>query len=299
MAPKPPQDLWLDCYDGNQRKMISPEDFRKNFCEACMNAGCVNSKGVGTSWVKRIATQEERLLINPNFADMNDPRWGGLAGNDFKNMIQEALAIEISTRRGDWSIPTQEEIGRAAAEVVGFIPAPPAKLVDEVAVTGLDGKALLPPKTKAPKEREVQVVTEVEAEPPAPEPPATEPPELKGSWKVLGDSGNLYQVTLGEGDIWACTCKGFQYGGGQDCKHIATTRRRAQVSPPPETPTPPPAPPTRPPGPPLNAYNQPPKSGIMIGGGPAPDQNDPWAVPTQKPTEKVIPVGGKVSFKRK
>ena len=111
-----PEDLWDGCYEGDHRKM-APEQFKQVFCDNCMNAGCTHSKGVGTGWVKRMMTQEDRLLNNPQFADPNDPRFRDIAGIDFEDMLREALAIEISEKKGDWSAPTEAEIGQAAAEL--------------------------------------------------------------------------------------------------------------------------------------------------------------------------------------
>ena len=320
-------DLWDQCYDGPQKRKIAPKEFKKVFCDNCMNAGCVNSKGAGTGWVKRITTQEERLLINPDFADTSDSTFSDIVNMNFENMIQKALAIEISTQKGDWSVPTEQEIGRAAAEMMGVSPplqkhpvepeielTPPEKLVDEVQVTDLKGQTGKIP--KAPKLEKTGIYgsappPKVDLRETLPEP---EPEPVLGSWKVLGDSETVYKVTHHTDESWSCACKAFEYGQGE-CKHIQDIVRRLQRAPKEEPVPAPPAPPTRPPEapagfrpPPQNAapiYRPPPapprapEGGIMIGGGPAPKPHDPWAVPTQKPTERVIPVGGKVRFKKK
>src|SRR3989344_3426640 len=113
-------DLWNGCYDGEHRR-LSPEAFKKQFCNNCMNAGCRNSKGADTAWTKRILVQEDVLLNNPKFAEVGDPRFLEYAQMDFQSRIQEALAIEVASRQGDWSVPTEKEIGQAAAEMLGIV----------------------------------------------------------------------------------------------------------------------------------------------------------------------------------
>jgi len=286
------QDLWEECYTGQHRK-VSPGEFKNTFCANCMNAGCKNSKGSGMSWVKRIMTQEDTLLNNPKFADPSDPRFRHLV--DFQDKLREALAIEVATQRGDWEVPTSREIGQAAAELVGISPtgyqaAPPEKLVDDVKMTGLDGKP-------------------VEEEPPPKEPDSAQ----ADSWKVLGSQGQTWVVTREEGS-WSCTCPAGQHG--KPCKHIQKIRDRVSLAEPEalstthgsawrgNAPIPKVEPPQDPVRPPVasprgvSALNtEQPRGGVMIGNAaPPPPPEDPWA--PKKPKEKIIPLGGKISFKK-
>lgn len=281
-------DLWNNCYDGEHRKAMSPEVFKQTFCDACMNTGCSNSKGAGTQWMKRMLTQEDRLLNNPDFANTNDPRFSGFAEMNFKNMMQEALAIEIADRKGDWEVPTQEEIGQAAAEMLGVLPPtsfqpdpepepdpepdpepePPPRLVDEVGQTDIEGKTLEEPE---------------------------EGPD--GEWQIKGDSGNLYLVTLWKDGSWKCGCPSIK-----ECKHIHEIKRKLSQAPP----EPVREDPVRPPPPPPGAFVRNPKAlnttqpqgGVMVGGAPLPPEPDPWAAPP-KSKERVIDIGGKVTFGKK
>lgn len=290
-------DLWSKCYDGEQRQRVSPEEFRSQFCDNCMNGGCRNSKASKTTWSERISTQADRLLHNPQFSDPRDPRYREYAEMQFVNKLREALAIEVSTRKGDWTPVTEEEIGRAAAEMVGMVPpsgfqAP--KLVDEVTTTGLDGKEQAPPPAQS-------------APPPEPEVPPEPPEELEGKWVLRGDSGNLYTVTLTKAGDWGCTCPSREV----PCKHARDIQQKLRRAAP-EAPKAPEAPPL-PPGLPPVQGNAPepfsprdgrvntgaPTQGIMIGGGPPPapePEVDPWAPAPAKPKERVMPVGGRVTF---
>lgn len=301
-----PQDLWDSCYSSDHRKMLSPEEFRKTFCDECMNTRCQNSKGSGTSWAKRILTQEERLLRNPNFSDPRDPQYKRISEMDFESVLREVIAIDIAEARGDWSIPTPQEIGREAATLLGLAPptswvqtpevpepkeedpTPPEKLVDEVSLTDLAGK-------------------------PTPNLPEETPLKVEGSWKVVGDSGSLWEVILYAEGLWKCNCPAHTHKK-IECKHIQGIQRKIQRSPPepvreaqpsklePELPRammPPPgiAPVFKPAG---GGNTKLPEGGLMIGGGLVPKQEDPWALPPTAPpsNERVIPVGGKIQFKR-
>lgn len=290
------QNFWEGCYEGHHRQK-SPEEFKKQFCDRCMNVECTNSRGTGTAWSQRMSTQEDVLLRNPRFADKNDPRFRDLSGMNFQNMLQQALAIEISTKRGDWSVPTSQEIGHAAAELAGLtspsrpskfqepeedrdFPRPPERLVDEVLT--YDQKF---------EDRVVSL------------------PE--GKWKIRGDSGKIYEVTLSGEGVWSCTCPSRQV----PCKHALSIEKKLSRSPDPSPPVvrPPPTPPPK-----REVAEKAPKTfaptsinttlppeGLMVGGRPpTPTPTsplDPWAPTPNLPgvKERVIAVGGKVQFGKK
>ena len=267
-----------------------------------MNAGCTNSRGAGTTWVQRIMTQEDRLLHNPNFADPGDSQWEEITGLNFKDMLREALAIEVSSKKGDWSIPTEQEISQRAAELVGIPrgfeasdPQPPARLVDEVVERDQDFEQI-------PKE-DYKIVP---LGPPGPNlggdrfpEPAPEPatPKPKGEWRIRGDSGTPYDVTLHQNGDWECSCPSRE----NPCKHsrdIALRLSRAPAESPPEPrprPVLPPPVPAQTTG--LAGNTQVPEQGQTIGGAPPETVTlDPWA-PPEAVQGRVIPVGGRVSFK--
>jgi len=244
-----------------------------------MNVGCRNSKGAGSKWNQRIISQEDRLLNNPQFAPENAAQMLGIP--DFKNMIQEALRIEISTQRNDWEPVSDAEVGRAAAEMLGIVSP-----------------------TKKPAEFEPESTPE---EPPekledAPEDHEALPP-VQSQWKVRGSTLDktgkplTYTVTQYSDGGWGCTCPSRE----NPCKHVRAIQERL---------APPPTPvviadPVRPAPAPRNKFptsiNTPaPNRGIMVGGGPPPPPAppaDPWE-PTS-PKVKKIEVGGKVKFKGK
>jgi hypothetical protein len=360
-------DLWNSCYEGEHRK-LSPAEFREEWCGKCLNTGCRNSRGTELKWLQRMLTQEDILLDNPRFADPQDPKFQRIREQDFQDMVRHALTIEVSTRKGDWSIPTEAEIGRAAAEMVGLVapsgfqkapepepeiaseddPKPPERLVDEVhesdlpepvltispegdyahlgtsrvivsplqserGFTGGPADHLLPPDIIP--EIEVEVATtpsdarslegtwKAEIDEDIQVDLISDPPQLKGQWKVRGDSGAIYEVKLkldGSGqESWECSCPSRE----NPCKHARSIETRlSRAAPEPESSDGPQQPTRPPPGPtfsPPRMNTQLPSGGQMIGGAPPPKPEspaDPWAAPPPKPTERVIPVGGRVRF---
>jgi len=276
------RDLWNDCYAGEHTRSLSPDDFRRVFCQRCRNAGCSNS-AVGTSrWVNRMETQVDLLLNNPLFADPDDPRFEAVRGLDFADMVREALALEIASERGDWEIPSEADVARKAAEMAASLPA---------AFTGS------------------------EAEPgQEPEPVVLWEGEAKGA---KGATYDIRLTDLGEGDpVWTCTCPSFHYRKAppEGCKHIVEARElylaeREVV----EEDAAPPVP-TREGETDPEAWGQMrernlvpkapntrwPSEGLMVDGSPPPDEApaaDPWEAPaTPKPRGRVVQVHGSVQM---
>jgi hypothetical protein len=264
-------DLWDTCYEGEHRSLKSPVQFKNEFCAICMNVGCRNSRGAGTKWNQRMMNQEDRLLTNPQFAPDNAAKVLGLP--DFKNMIQEALRIEISTKRNDWEPVSDAEVGRAAAEMLGVVPPKSFQAVADPTPTEPDT---------------------------APD-PVEDPKPVQSQWKIRGRTLDrtgkplTYVVTQHEDGTWGCTCPSREV----PCKHAREIQGRIR---PPESPKPPPSDPVRPPPvsrrmPFPSALNtSPPQGGVMIGGAqPPPPEHDPWAAPA-RPKERKIEVGGRVTF---
>lgn len=294
------RDLWGECYAGEARAM-PPEQFKQTFCAVCQNGGCKNSRAAGTLWARRMATQVEDLLTNPKFADMDDPMFREIRSLDFRDKVREALAIEVSNRKGDWSIPTDREVAQFAAELTGIEAPAPLFFKPEPAPTV--APTVAPP------------VEAVRPPPVDPVDPVDDPND--GEWEVRGDTSNSrYRVkrTLG---VWSCSCPAFLHQ--RNCKHVVDVATRLSRAPAPVV-VPPPPPNTmqgnknlRAPdasvwaqalawkGIPTTQNTAVPPGGVMVGGvptAPVPVAPDPWAAPTPAPTrttnEFIIPVGGKI-----
>jgi len=282
-------DYWGECFD--PAAGMSPNQFTDMFCKRCMNAACGRSAAEGTSWFRRVSTQEYRLLLHPKFADPRDPKYRDVANLDFRSALREAITLEIADRRGDWSIPTEAEVAVEASRVAA-------------------GYGLSQP-----------------PEPPKPEPPAD---GIVLRLTVKGQTGD-YEVTLNDDGAWACSCPAFRFARANPCRHIQQAEAELEqgppepapvasppppaVAPPPPAPSgfrPPPAPaPAGAPRPPMRNIPMP-SGGIMADGTappprpaalpPTPPAADPWALPPDKaPPARgtVVPVGGKVVMGKK
>jgi hypothetical protein len=319
MAKRTLPDLFSNCYEGDHRK-LSPEQFQAEWCGKCLNAGCRNSRGSELKWVQRMLGQEDLLLDNPKYGDPKDPRLQQYAEQDFKDMLHQALTIEVSSRKGDWSVPTEAEVGAAAAELVGLVPPSGFKEPEPGLEPGEgyaaieEAKALLqearearemPPEAEPPQRLvdEVQnyefkgepetleeLAEEIGEEPPGPlAVPAIE------RWRVRGDSGTIYEVTRDPDGSWECSCPSRE----NPCKHARDIAQKLSRAAPEAEAGHPTRPPPDPNAPRPRQLNTSASTGVMIGGGtpPTPEpEPDPWAAPEVKPKERVIPVGGKVTF---
>lgn len=272
-------DRWNECYEGEHRQ-VSPEEFKSLFCDNCMNASCSNSKGSGMTWVQRMATQADRLLNNPSFAHMQDPEFRAIRELNFQDMLHQELSIQISTQKGDWSVPSSMEVANEASKLITGKP--------------------MPQGFQAPEPE--PVIEEV----------TPEPPKRKqiSTWEVKGSGKKTYSVTLWDDQKWECECPYF-LNKQQPCKHIKELEKSYGDIPiqEPQTPEPvlqenpkqeQPVVPRRPPPitstPSINTSA--PQGGYIIGGGneKAPEPEiDPWAAPKEKPTNSV-PVGGTFTF---
>lgn len=288
------QDLFNECYSGEQTKLLSPEQFKDQFCRRCRNPGC-NLSGLGRSrWQYRVDHQVENLLENPSFADPNDPRFADLASMPFDNAFREVVKMEISADKGDWEPVSDEDVSTAVGELV-----------------------------KAPQPEHFEEAPDDEPE-----------PEVLWEGVITGSKGDEYEVALAVIDgneAWTCSCPAFRFRTAppEGCQHIQVAQedlRAAKAQEDPSTPEPTPVPPseTTPetaqqpdvaPEPeqgqwqsmkvsgalPRARNTKFPQDGMMVDGTPAPEPEtttpepdvDPWAPPPEKP-KNVVPVGGKV-----
>lgn len=113
-----------------------PEAFMEKACRVCRNVQCVrNPTEANNPWLERMRVQKAKLLDNPEFADVEDPRFDHLRNVDWKTDLRNAIAVEIATAKGDWSMPTPEDEMRYYAERAAESDVrPPKRLIDEVRV---------------------------------------------------------------------------------------------------------------------------------------------------------------------
>lgn len=247
-------DLWNDCFD--TKMGMSPDEFSRTFCRVCRNPGCSRSITQKLSWTERMATQMTRLFVDPKFADPNDPQYADIRKIDFPSAVREAMRLEISDRRGDWTVPTEEDASKLAMSMVAGTPAPPVAeptpydFHGTLCIDVAPGATSLIPYVIAlaqhPNSRDMQKaillpvgLTQGHF--------AAELPGLAGfqvgpydevrralsgepnervlqGMQIRGTQGDTYEVSLVEVAVgppqWRCTCKAFEFGGGKPCKHI-------------------------------------------------------------------------------
>lgn len=81
--------------------------FKETFCKRCRNPNCQHAKWAADKFSARVHTQVDRFFNNPNLADQGVPKYAQIP--DFTNMLKEAMRLEASDRRGDWSVPDEHQ----------------------------------------------------------------------------------------------------------------------------------------------------------------------------------------------
>lgn len=102
-------DLLRDCND----QQIPPREFMGIFCNRCRNASCVNAGWSGGKWVDRMATQVDRLLSHPNFADPTADKFDPLRSLDFREVSE---AIVLRTKADPWAGPQEVHLADPGVE---------------------------------------------------------------------------------------------------------------------------------------------------------------------------------------
>ena len=98
---KPTKDFFIECNEGG---LMSPPEFERTFCNQCKNRECVRAAWAFTKWDRRIQTQVDRLLLNPNIvAQKESSRWEGISDFGGFNEPQTVQANPLNT-------PAQERI---------------------------------------------------------------------------------------------------------------------------------------------------------------------------------------------
>ena len=83
----------LDLLGGCNDRGAPMGEFKSTFCQRCRNPDCIHAKWAGSTWVDRIGTQVDRLLVNPHQANPNDPRFESVRRPSFLTLeppIQQA-----------------------------------------------------------------------------------------------------------------------------------------------------------------------------------------------------------------
>ena len=99
-------DHLAECNSGKLR--VDAKSFQQVWCVRCSRPDCDLAKYARDDpMAYRQATWRERYF-GDNQADLSVPQFARIAAMDFPNLIQKAVRLEISARRGDWSVPEIE-----------------------------------------------------------------------------------------------------------------------------------------------------------------------------------------------
>lgn len=181
-------DLLHECNTGELK--IDPKTFKETWCARCHRPECDLAVFAKMDpMAHRNATWRERFFGTPQ-ADLTIPRFAQIAQRDFPSLLQKAMRLEISSRRGahDWTVP---EIPVLDGQVV-VAPSSTTSHVDE-AVKKLVHRAPEPEPQEEPDESEVE---EPSPPPPPPPPIPRAPPPPRPVQRNTPDPG---EVMLGGG----------------------------------------------------------------------------------------------------
>lgn len=97
-------DYLRECNSGDIK--TDAKTFMQTWCVRCSRKECSLAGFAKNDLLAiRNATWRERFFGEGREADTTIPKFAQIAGLDFPNMIQKAMKLEISERRGDWSVP--------------------------------------------------------------------------------------------------------------------------------------------------------------------------------------------------
>lgn len=96
-------DFLRECNTGDLK--IDPKTFQETWCARCRRPECDLAVYAKIDpMAQRNATWRQRFFGAPQ-ADLTIPKFAQIAQLDFPNLLQKAMKLEISERRGDWSVP--------------------------------------------------------------------------------------------------------------------------------------------------------------------------------------------------
>lgn len=176
---KPTKDLFVECNEGGT---LTPTQFEDTFCKVCKNRTCVRAGWAFSTWDKRILTQVDRLLENPNIVLQSESsKWEGLANLE---VFQEPQTIEV------WGVtPKDAPIHIDAPPLVVIEESTPETRVPETRVP----ESVPPEPTPIPDTERVEPLTQPALPVPPPEP---EPQHISTRSSALNTPAQ--EITLGE-----------------------------------------------------------------------------------------------------
>jgi len=130
---KPNKDLYMECNDGKSN--LNQQQFEEMFCSQCKNRECVRASWGYSTWDKRILTQVDRLIKNPNIVNQSDSsRWEGIVD----------LEVFKETQSEDWGSPFKVESPKVIEVQPTIIEVQPT-IIEEAATPAIELQECPPP----------------------------------------------------------------------------------------------------------------------------------------------------------
>lgn len=192
-------DFLRDCNSGALK--TDPKTFRDTWCVRCSRPEC-DLAGFAKSdpMAIRNATWRERFFGTAK-ADLSIPKFARIASTDFPNLLQKAMKLEISERRGDWSVP---EIPVLDGRVTP-VPRDTTAHVDDAVqkLAGTTGRVWTPPEypDETMAEDESETVEEVEAVEESPPPSHQPAPRVVQPQPATRNTPDPGEVVVGGGQV--------------------------------------------------------------------------------------------------
>lgn len=102
------KDLFSECFD--PQFGLDHKGFIAANCDICRNPACMRAGRADTIWQRRMDTQFERLVLNPQFSDLSNEQHQNIHAVDFPEMMREAIRLEIADQRRDFTEITDEDV---------------------------------------------------------------------------------------------------------------------------------------------------------------------------------------------
>ena len=282
-------DYLRDCNSGTFK--IDDRTFHDTWCVRCSKKDCDLAGFIKNDpMAVRQATWREKFF-NPVQADTRIPKFARIAEKDFPDLLRKAVKLEISERRGDWSVPEIPETVIPNVPIMDGISRQADKdsadTVDQAVRKLAESHGKPPPGVLGVEIEEVPEPEDVDEREMAPCPICDQM-----VWYVH-DGGDAYNAIeeAPEGTV-TLSCR---------CSMPRERWERALAGEPDIEPEPEPAPvqqPPRPAPPRPRARNVPDRGGVMLGGAkapPSPVEEDPWAAPA-RPKNVVVKSGARIQF---
>ena len=143
-------NLLKECNSGDME--TDERTFQQTWCVRCSLRSCSLAGFAKDDMLAvRNATWRDRFF-NAEQADLHIPKFALISKTDFPNLLQKAMKLEISERRGDWSVP----------DVSHVIPDSPATATPKAVDTDKPPPGIFDDEEESPVENE-DVVYEGEA----------------------------------------------------------------------------------------------------------------------------------------